>query len=172
LPIRASPAVVAATGKVAAYQWIFTDGKPSRGSTAERVYRQPGFCSAVLHVTDATGASITILQWWPRTAQANSRRRFTRSTSRRLASSQPGDPVMFLMRTFRTTDGREAWDFGGGSPWVEAQCDGNMAPVAKGSHARTVHRYQKPGQYVVRVERTNRRGHTAVGHVHICVGVE
>ena len=66
---------------------------------------------------------------------------------------KPGDPVTFLVRTFRTTDGKETWDFGDGSPKVEVQSDGNVVPLAKDGYARTVHRFEKPGHYLVRVER-------------------
>src|SRR5262249_17501713 len=55
------------------------------------------------------------------------------------------------------------WDFGDGSPKVEVQSDGNVVPLAKDGYARTVHRYEKAGHYLVRVERTDRRGFTAVG---------
>ena len=85
---------------------------------------------------------------------------------------KPGDPVTFLVRTFRTTDGKETWDFGDGSPKVEVQSDGNVVPLAKDGYARTVHRFEKPGHYLVRVERTDRRGYTAVAHVQVRVGQE
>src|SRR5262249_2001390 len=61
------------------------------------------------------------------------------------------------------------WDFGDKSPKVEVQSDGNVVPLAKDGYARTVHKFERPGHYVVRVERTNARGETAVGHVHVRV---
>ena len=76
------------------------------------------------------------------------------------------------MRTFRTTDGRETWDFGDGSPKVEVQSDGNAVKLARDGYARTAHAYKKAGHYLVRVERTDRRGYTAVAHLHVRVGVE
>jgi hypothetical protein len=50
--------------------------------------------------------------------------------------------------------------------------DGNVVPLAKDGYARTVHRFERPGHYLIRVERTNRRGETAVAHLHVRVGVE
>ena len=44
---------------------------------------------------------------------------------------KPGDPVTFKVRTFRTTDGEETWDFGDGSPPVEVQSDGNVKALAR-----------------------------------------
>src|SRR5262249_60322648 len=81
-----------------------------------------------------------------------------------------GDAVTFLVRTFRTTDGKETWDFGDGSRKETVQSDGNVVPLAKDGYARTVHGVRKPGHYLVRVQRTDRRGFTAVGHLHIRVG--
>src|SRR5207253_2916740 len=77
---------------------------------------------------------------------------------------RPGDPVQFRVRTSRTTDGNETWDFGDGSPKVQVQSDGNVVPLAKDGYARTVHRFTKAGHYLVRVERTNRHGHAAIAH--------
>jgi len=55
---------------------------------------------------------------------------------------------------------------------LEAHSDGNVVPLANDGYARTVHRFEKAGHYVVRVERTNRHGYTAVGHLQVRVGVE
>lgn len=83
-----------------------------------------------------------------------------------------GDPVTFLVRTFRTTEGKETWDFGDGSPKGVVQSDGNVVPLAKDGYARTVHAFAKAGHYLVRVERTDRRGYTAVAHLQVRVGLE
>ena len=40
---------------------------------------------------------------------------------------------------------------------------------AKDGYAVTTHCFKKPGHYIVRVERTNRDGVTAVGHLHVRV---
>ncbi len=77
-----------------------------------------------------------------------------------------------MVRTFGTTDGKETWDFGDGTPQVEVRSDGNVDQHAKDGYARTVHRYAKPGHYLVRVERTDRQGFTGTARLHIRVGVE
>ncbi|MGH9841482.1 MAG: hypothetical protein ACREEM_22235 [Blastocatellia bacterium] len=51
------------------------------------------------------------------------------------------------MRTFRTTDGEETWDFGDGSAPVTVKSDGNVNPLAPQGYAKTVHRYKKAGQW-------------------------
>ncbi|MBA4189648.1 MAG: hypothetical protein C0467_16815 [Planctomycetaceae bacterium] len=62
---------------------------------------------------------------------------------------KPGDNVTFLVRTFRTIEGKEAWDFGDGIPKEEVRSDGNAVMLAKDGYAHTVHRYEKPEHYLV-----------------------
>jgi hypothetical protein len=85
---------------------------------------------------------------------------------------QPGDPVTFKVRTFGTTDGKEVWNFGDGSPPAETKSDGNVERHAKDGYAVIEHRFQKPGHYLVRVERSNARGEKATAHLHVRVGQE
>lgn len=41
---------------------------------------------------------------------------------------------------------------------------------ARPFRATTTHRYQKPGDYIVRVEPTDRQGFKAIAHLHVPVG--
>lgn len=163
-----------ASGKIGSYDWTFTDGKTATGATVERTYARPGVYSEVLKITDSDGridydfAVVNVLDkehpdQLPPSIHAVYSPTF---------GIKPGDPVTFLVRTFRTTEGKETWDFGDGSPKVQVQSDGNVVPLAKEGYARTVHIYEKPGHYLVRVERTDRRGYTAVGHLQVRVGGE
>jgi hypothetical protein len=81
----------------------------------------------------------------------------------------PGASVPFKVRAFGTTDGEEAWDFGDGAT-ARTKSDGNVAPLAKDGFAVTTHAFQKPGAYIVRVERANRLGHKAITHLIVRVG--
>ena len=81
-----------------------------------------------------------------------------------------GDTVMFKVRAFRTTHGKETWRFGDGSPPVTVQSDGNVNKHAKDGYAVTTHVYEKPGDYIARVERSNERGEKAIAQVHVRVG--
>jgi murein DD-endopeptidase MepM/ murein hydrolase activator NlpD len=163
-----------AAGKIASWQWTFTDGQTAAGQTARRRYARPGVYSEVLKITDAGGridydfAVVNVLdRKQPGVLPPSIHAAYAPTLGIRT-----GDPVTFLVRTFRTTDGKEAWDFGDGTPKVVVQSDGNVIKLAKDGYARTVHRYAKPGHYLVRVERTDRRGYTAIAHVHVRVGVE
>ena len=46
-----------AAGKVAAYEWQFTDGSTAAGPRVERSYQKPGRYAEVLKVTDESGAA-------------------------------------------------------------------------------------------------------------------
>ena len=156
------------------YDWTFTDGTAARGAKVERRYDQVGEYSEILKVTDKNG-------------------RMDYDFSRVLAIDpdhpdqlppaihvvyyptfgiQAGDEITFKVRSFSigATEGKESWDYGDGSPRVETQSDGNAVKLAKDGYAVATHRYQKPGHYLVRVQRSNERGETAIGHVHVRVG--
>ena len=77
--------------------------------------------------------------------------------------------VIFKVRTFRTTDGQEEWNFGDGTPPVTVKSDGNAVKHAPDGYAVTKHQFQKPGHYIVRVQRTSKAGLRGVGHLHIHV---
>jgi murein DD-endopeptidase MepM/ murein hydrolase activator NlpD len=167
-----------AAGEIATYDWTFTDGKTATGPLVKRTYDRPGVYSEVLRVTDPAGqidydfAVVNVMGNQGPDQLAPSIHAVYAPTF----GIQPGDPVTFLVRSFRatdrTTDGKETWEFGDGSPHVTVQSDGNAVKLAKDGYARTVHRFEKPGHYIVRVERTDHRGLTAIGHVHVRVGGE
>lgn len=161
----------AESGKLAGYRWKFHDGSTATTPRVERMYPDPGRYSEVLRVTDKAGnvaydfAVVVVID---------------REHPQRLIPSihpnyfptsdiHPGDPVTFKVRTFNTTAGKESWDFGDGSPAVEVQSDGNAVKLAADGYAVTTHRYEKPGDYVVRVTRANEHGVSAVGHLHVHV---
>jgi murein DD-endopeptidase MepM/ murein hydrolase activator NlpD len=157
---------------VVTYEWTFTDGSHGKGVTTERMYKKPGVYSEILKITDAAGqidydfAVVNVVDpTRPKELPPSIHAAYSPTFG-----IQPGDPVTFLVRTFRTTDGHETWNFGDGSPKVTVQSDGNVVPLAKDGYARTVHRFERAGHYVVRVERTNSRGESAIGHVHVRVG--
>jgi murein DD-endopeptidase MepM/ murein hydrolase activator NlpD len=154
---------------VATYEWSFTDGSSAKNSLVERQYEKPGAYSEVLKVTDAAGHiayDIATVQITAR-GQTNNFPPTIHAAYSPTFGIHPGDPVTFKVRTFRTTSGKERWDFGDGSPAVEVQSDGNANPLGKDGYAITEHRYLKPGEYIARVERTNDRGETAVARLVI-----
>ena len=88
---------------------------------------------------------------------------------------EPGDPVTFKVRTFGTSDGEEIWDFDDGTPPVKVRSlDGLVRELRQDpkGYAATVHRFQRPGRYLVRVERTSAGGVCATTRLEVVVGVD
>jgi hypothetical protein len=161
----------AAAGPMASYEWTCTDGQKATGPTLERTYAKPGIYSEILKVTDREGRSdydfaiVNIVD----KAQPEQLPPSIHAAYAPTMGVKPGDSIKFLVRTFRTQDGEEIWDFGDGTPKVTVQSDGNAVVHAKDGYAQTVHSYEKPGTYLVSVQRTNRLGFTAVGRLKVVV---
>ncbi len=160
-----------ATGKLVKTEWQFDDGSTAQGATVTRMYPQPGCYSEVLKVTDSDGNTaydFAIVQ----VIDGKQPERLPPMIHPTYAPTQDidvGDPITFKVRTFGTTDGNEVWDFGDGSPTVEVQSDGNVNKLDPNGYAVTTHAYKTPGDYIVRVQRTNRDGIRGVGHLHVRV---
>jgi murein DD-endopeptidase MepM/ murein hydrolase activator NlpD len=179
-----------AAGKIARYQWQFGDGSTAEGPQVKRTYDTPGRHSEVLRVTDDAG-NVSYDFAVVLVADRGQPDRLVPSIHANYAPTlglRPGDPVTFKVRTFNLPrpaldktppspplpkggmgGTKEIWDFGDGSPKVEVQSDGNAVQLAPDGYAVTTHRFQKPGDYVVRVERANAFGVKAVGHLHVHV---
>jgi murein DD-endopeptidase MepM/ murein hydrolase activator NlpD len=160
-----------AAGRIRSHRWHFHDGTHGRGETVERVYSRPGMYSEILRVEDDQGnvdydfAVVQVLD----PARPKDLPPSIHPTYAPTTGIRPGDPVTFKVRTFRTTDGEETWDFGDGSPPVKVRSDGNVEQLAKDGYAVTRHTFKEPGIYLVRVQRTNARGETATGGLVVTV---
>jgi murein DD-endopeptidase MepM/ murein hydrolase activator NlpD len=161
-----------AAGPITKYAWTCTDGQAAEGPHFERTYSQPGVYSEILQVTDREGridydfAIVNVVdRAHPELLPPSIHAAYAPTEGIRA-----GDAVKFLVRTFRTTDGEETWDFGDGTPPVIVHSDGNVVQLAKDGYAPTVHRFAKPGLYLVRVQRSDRRGFTATGRLKVLVG--
>jgi len=155
---------------IARYDWTFTDGRTASGAKVERAYSKAGTYSEILKITDADGhtaydfETVNVLDpnhpeqvppsiqaaYWPTMGVV------------------AGKALTFKVRSFGTTDGEEHWSFGDGAT-ATTKSDGNVNEHAKNGFATTTHAFSKPGDYIVRVERTNRVGQTAVAHLWVHV---
>jgi murein DD-endopeptidase MepM/ murein hydrolase activator NlpD len=161
-------------GRIVSYEWTFTDGSKASGPRVERTYTRPGAYSEILKVTDERGSAaydFAVVQIIAK-SQPDRLPPTIHAAYAPTFNIKPGDPVTFKVRTFRTTAGKETWDFGDGSSTVTVLSDGNVNPLAKDGYAVSVHRFKRPGDYLVRVERADDHGLTAVGHLHVQVGGE
>jgi len=160
-----------AAGENLRYDWAFTDGTTAQGKRVERAYSRAGYYSEVLRVTDSAGrvnydfAIVHVLDRDKPEPMPPTIHPVYEPTM----GIRPGIEVTFKVRTFATTDGEETWDFGDGSPTVNSKSDGNVESHAVDGYAVVTHRYQVPGQYLVRVHRTDRLGRRAVGYLHVPV---
>ena len=111
-----------------------SDGTTATGPQVEQTYDRPGAYSEILKVTDRQGhvdydfAIVQVLdRSHPDQLPPTIHAAFMPTTG-----IKPGDPVTFKVRTFRTTDGEETWDFGDGTPTVTSHSDGNVKPARQG----------------------------------------
>lgn len=163
-----------ASDGVATYEWTCGDGRTSDAPTFARTYDRPGQFSETLRITDRVGrvaydfAVVQVLD----AAAPQSLPPTIHAVYSPTQGIMPGDLVTFKVRTFRTTEGHETWDFGDGTSAVRVRSDGNVKPLAKDGYAATTHRFEKAGQYLVRVERTTSAGVTATARLCVVVGTE
>ncbi len=157
---------------VASYAWSFDDGTRAEGAHVARRYAQPGYYSEVLKITDAAGRTdydfaivIVVDPQHPERLPPSVHVTYWPTLDLRAR-----DEITFKVRSFGTQEGEETWDFGDGSPQVQTRSDGNAVALAKDGYAVVAHRYEKPGTYLVRVQRPDRYGQKGVGYVRVEVG--
>ena len=159
-------------GNIGRFEWTFTDGTTANGAQVKRTYSKPGTYSEILKVTGPDGEvayDFAVTQVFDRTRLDQ----LPPSIQAAYAPSldvRKGQPVTFKVRSFRTTHGMETWDFGDGSAAVTTKSDGNVKALAKDGFAATTHRFAQAGDYIVRVQRSNERGETAIAHLAVRVG--
>ncbi|HCN28396.1 MAG TPA: hypothetical protein DIT64_06425 [Verrucomicrobiales bacterium] len=152
------------------YEWAFTDGTSAAGTRVERGYDQPGCYSEVLKITGRDGAvsyDFAIVQVIGDT-DPKLIPPAIHATCAPSLGVKAGDEITFKVRVFRSTGG-ETWDFGDGTPPVQTRSDGNAVKLARDGYAATTHRFEKPGDHLVRVEHVNERGEKAVAHLWVPV---
>jgi murein DD-endopeptidase MepM/ murein hydrolase activator NlpD len=158
-------------GETLRFDWSCTDGTTASGPHIERKYDQPGQYSEILKVSDAHGNvayDFAIVEVIDRANPEPVPPAIHAAYSPTL-NLHPADAITFKVRTFSTTDGQETWDFGDGTPPVTTRSDGNVEKHAPNGYATTVHRFEKPGDYLARVERTDRKGRKATARLHVHV---
>jgi len=160
------------SGTISKFEWKFTDGSAAEGAKVSRQYPKPGCYSEVLKVTDDEGNvayDFGVVQVLPRDPSAPVPP-MIHPTYWPTQAISAGDEVIFKVRTFGTTHGQEVWDFGDGSQKSKVQSDGNVNKLDPNGYAITSHTFDVEGDYVVKVQRTDERGISAVGHLHVRVG--
>lgn len=156
---------------IASYQWQFSDGSTAQGAKVRRTYQRAGYYSELLRIADRQGNTsldvVVII-----VIDREHRDRLPPSVHvvyHPSLENYVGREISFKARTFGTQAGEERWDFGDGSPVRTTKSDGNQKPLAPDGYVEWKHTYEKPGVYVVSVERTNEHGVRSVGRVWLDV---
>ncbi|RPH41892.1 MAG: hypothetical protein EHM91_09800 [Planctomycetota bacterium] len=156
------------------HEWSFTEGGNAAGERVEKVYEKPGTFCETLQVTDDAGRvdyDFAVVQVIDK-ARAEKPPPTIHATYAPTFGIRPGDPVTFKVRTFRDKEGGETWDFGDGTPPVAVKSDGNAVMHAATGYAETIHRFEKKGQYLVKVEHVSADGLRAVARLQVRIGME
>jgi len=160
------------SGEIVSYEWLSGDGSAMQGAVQERTYDKPGAYCETLKVTDSNGNvdyDFAVVQVLGKDS-AEQVIPTIQAAYHPNMDIQPGDPVVFLVRTFNATSGHEVWDYGDGSPQdtVQSETVDRRNPVA-GEFAKTTHSFAAPGHYLVSVQRENEQGFTATARLHVTV---
>ena len=159
-------------GRDLRYEWTFTDGGGATGARQTRVYDKPGTYCEILKVTDGAGR----IDYDFAVVHVHDKSRPDQPPPTIHATYAPtfgirrGDPVVFKVRTFRAKEGGETWDFGDGTAPVTVKSDANAVMHAPNGYAEAIHKYDKPGHYLVKVEHVAPDGTKAVARLQVRVG--
>jgi hypothetical protein len=156
------------------HEWTFTEGGQAAGATVEKTYERLGTYCEVLKVTDDAGRvdyDFAIVQVCDK-AQPEKPPPSIHATYAPTFGIRPTDPVVFKVRTFRDKEGGETWDFGDGTAPVTVKSDGNAVMHAPNGYAEHLHKYAKPGHYLVKVEHVSADGVKAVARLQVRVGID
>lgn len=160
-----------ATGPIASFQWTLSDGTQATTARLNRRYPKPGRYCEALKIQDSQGNTaydfVRVLVVDPTPTE-----RFPPNVHAAFWPTQglrAGEPVTLKVRSFRTTEGREKINFGDGSPTVHVQSKSDAGNLDPNGYATIIHRYQEPGDYLVRIDRENESGWPAFTYLHIAV---
>lgn len=159
---------------IRSFEWTLLEGGKATGPTVKRTYERPGTYSEVVKVTDHAGNAdydfATVKVFTGAAADGTASVVRVHATYSPTFGIKPGDPVVFRSRAFATGPGVDVHDFGDGTKKIPVPSNIDNAQHAANGYGMVVHHYQKPGQYIVRVERRDEpTGATAVQHLLVTV---
>jgi murein DD-endopeptidase MepM/ murein hydrolase activator NlpD len=158
-------------GELETFEWTLSDGSTATGAEIEQTYDRPGMYSEIVRVTDTEGnydydfATVIVFE-----EGSNGQNRPPRihSTFYPTTNISPGEKVFFQVRARNTTDGYDVWNFDDGSDPVTVKSNIETDNHADVGYSITSHRFEEPGDYLVKVRRENAAG-TATNHLHVSV---
>ena len=153
---------------IRSFRWLLSDDTESRDSTVERIYKKPGTYSEILRITDADGNEDVDFATVKVVGDDSQPVPGIHATYHPSVGLRAGDPVTFKVRARYTRVGHDVWNFGDGTPLVTVTSNRNESPHARDAYVATIHRYERPGNYVVQVHRETPAGR-AVQHLYVRV---
>ncbi len=159
-------------GKNLTLDWTFSEGGTAAGARVERRYEKPGVFTEILKVRDGEGRvdyDFAVVQVMDKAAPAKLPPTIHAAYAPTFGI-RPDDPVTFKVRTFRTKEPGEVWDFGDGTPPVAVRSDGNAVQHAPNGYAEVLHKFAKPGHYLVKVEHVTAEGVRCIARLQVRVG--
>ena len=163
-----------AKGGIRSYRWTLSDGTVADGPSVRRTYDRPGTYSEVLAVTDREGNTdydfMLVRVYAGAKADGSASVVGVHAAYAPTFGIKPGDPVQFLSRGFHTGPGKDVYDFGDGSPPVAVPSNIDSAQHAANGYGMVIHHFRRPGQYIVKVQRTDdATGEIAMQHLRVIV---
>ncbi len=159
-----------AAAGVKSHRWRLSNGQTADGPVVKQVYQRPGTYSEILKVTDAEGRfdyDFAVVRVVDAESDASAPR--LDANYHPTQNIRPGDPVTFTCRGFRAGPSEDTWDFGDGSPPATVLSNLHNSKHAPDGYAATVHRFSRPGDYIVSVSTSDADGRTATCRLHVRV---
>lgn len=157
-------------GRIAEYEWQLQNGDSAAGAKTTVTYDREGVYSEMLTVSDGRGRTdvdFCVVHVLPPDADPARTPPTMHAAYYPTHALRAGQPIAFKVRSFfrgafeSNEAGEELWDFGDGTQGVT---------LSKGTFDERWHAYDRPGRYIVTVQRTGRNGRTATARLKVVVG--
>lgn len=158
---------------IATYEWTLSDGSKRSGKEIEQKYDAAGTYSEIVKVTDVNGNydyDFAVVKVYSG-GKGEQALPDIHATFYPTTNIKAGDKVYFQVRSRWTTDGHDVWDFMDGTNPVTVKSNIETDNHAQVGYAVTSHRFEKPGDYLVKVHRKTSRG-TATARLFVKVLAE
>jgi murein DD-endopeptidase MepM/ murein hydrolase activator NlpD len=157
--------------EIDSYEWTLSDGSSARGRTVERTYEEPGTYSEIVRVTDVEGNydyDFATVKVFEEGSDGQDGPPGIHATYYPTLDIHPGEKVFFKVRARGVTEGYDVWDFDDGTDPFRVKSNIDTDNHAKVGYSITSHRFEEPGDYLVKVHRKSSEG-TATVHLHVKV---
>ncbi|WP_372634364.1 PKD domain-containing protein [Fodinibius sp.] len=160
-----------AKNEIDSYEWTLSDGSTRDGEEIQQSYSQPGTYSEIVKVSDREGNydyDFAVVKVFEEGSDGTEGLPDIHAAFYPTQNIAPGDKVFFQVRSRWTTEGYDVWDFDDGSAPATVKSNIETDNHARVGYSTTSHRFDEPGDYLVKVQRETSRG-TATAHLYVRV---